>query len=243
MGKKIPPEATLRALDGVAFFNDQYGYAFNGMVTVSFEQLGLTTNREIKGAISRLNEGLSKLIARYTERWRCPARHTYLYVHEDVETSHGHHLHELVKIPRGLAPDLPGWLQRWARRNYGDVPEAAVHYKGQYHTDLVKQAENQARLVRYVLKSAADCCVRSQEDEPTTMHSILQVAQNTRAYCADVKRVVGLSQDINELAQLKAGFWGAFYPELALTDHFLKEYRRRLNEDELFEIMLRIWDD
>ena len=129
MGTKIPAETTLRALDAVAFFNDSQGQAFNGMVTINFEQLGLNTESETKHAVRRLNEGISKLITRHSEHWRYPATHTYLYVHEDVATSHGHHLHELVKIPRGLAPELPAWLSGWARRNFGDVPQAAVHYR------------------------------------------------------------------------------------------------------------------
>lgn len=243
MGNKIPADATLRALDAVAYLNCEYGYAFNGMVTVNFEQLGLNTESEAKHAVRRLNEGISKLITRHTERWRYPATHTYLYVHEDVATSHGHHLHELVKIPRGLAPDLPAWLRRWASRNYGDVSPEAVHYAGQYPTDLEKQAENQARLVRYVLKSSEDACVRSQSPEPTTLHHILNVARHPRAYCAKVKRIVGVSQNISELEQLKTAFWRVEYLELALSDHYLKEHRRRLTADELNEVLLRMWDD
>ncbi|MFM5892908.1 MAG: hypothetical protein ACKOQM_00530 [Novosphingobium sp.] len=243
MGSKIPAETTLRALDAVAFLNGEHGYAFNGMLTVNFEQLGLNKESEVKYAVRRLNEGISKLIARHTERWRYPATHTYLYVHEDVATSHGHHLHELVKIPRGLAPELPAWLYRWASRNFGEVPKAAVHYKGQYHSDLEKQAENQGRLVRYVLKSSDDACVRSPSHEPTTLHHVLDVARHPRAYCAKVKRVVGVSQNISELEQLKAGFWRVEYPELALGDHYLKEHRRRLNADELNEVLARMWDD
>ena len=243
MGTNIPAETTLRALDAVAFFNDSQGQAFNGMVTINFEQLGLNTESETKHAVRRLNEGISKLITRHSEHWRYPATHTYLYVHEDVATSHGHHLHELVKIPRGLAPELPAWLSGWARRNFGDVPQAAVHYKGQYHTDLEKQAENQARLVRYVLKSSDDVCIPSTGSEPTTLHHVLEVARHPRAYCAKVKRVVGVSQNISELEQLKAGFWRVQYPELALGDHYLKEHRRRLTADELNEVLARMWDD
>lgn len=242
MGKKIPANTTLRALDAVAFLNSQDGLALNGMITVNFSQLGLTEEADIKKSVRRMNEGLNKLIERHTERWRYPAIHTYLYVHEDVATSHGHHLHELVLVPRGLAPELPGWLHRWADRNYGNVPETAVHYRGQYHTDLDERAANQARLVRYVLKSSEDACIRSAEEDPTTLHHILKVARHQRAYCADVHRVVGTSQNISELQQLKAGFWRVEQPELALGNHYLQEHRSRLNATELNAFLERLWE-
>lgn len=241
MGKKIPHKSTIRALDAVAFMNWQYGIAFNGLVTINFSQLGLTKPKSIKDAVRALNESISGLIDRYATHWKLPAAHFYLYVHEDVATSHGHHLHELMVMPRGLGANFDKWLRAWATRNFGDgVPVEATNYKGRHYTGIQDRAKNQSRLVRYILKSTEDCCIRSVDVEPTTLHTILQVDRHPRAYCADVRRMVGTSQNLGVREQLWEGFAPVPCLELVLTEHFLEGHQRSLEGQRFQESLERL---
>lgn len=241
MTKKIPAKTTIRLLHSVAFMNYQDGVAFNGMVTLNFAQLGLTSERDATRALTKLNEALADKIKQYGERWGYELPHYFLYAHEDVATSHGHHVHQLVVIPRGLGAELKGWLQRWARRNFGDdIHPKAVHYKGEYHRDLDDRAKLQQRLVGYIFKSSEDRCLRGREGEPTTLHTVLEVDKRPRAYCAKVQRVAGCSENIANLAQMKCGFWGALHMEEVMSGGFLKDHQAALNLDELLTMLNKI---
>lgn len=238
---KIPAKTTLRALDAVAFMNSEHGVAFNGMVTLNFEQIGLATEAEAKGALTKLNEALADKIRRYGSRWGYDLPHYFLYVHEDVPTSYGHHVHELVVIPRGLHAEMDRWLKAWARRNYGsDVHPKAVHYGGEYPSELTERAKLQARMVRYVLKSSADCTVRGLCGKATTLEAVLEAEKHKRAYCASVRRVAGTSQNIGELEQLWAGFWRVASPGRVFSDQYLRDWQADRNFEELMAMLRKI---
>jgi hypothetical protein len=147
----------------------------------------------------------------------------------------------LVVVPCGLGATLDGWLRNWARRNYGpDVPAQATDYRGQHPTQLEDRAEQQARLLRYVLKSSDNATVRSAGGEPATLHNVLEVEKRKRAYCARIHRVAGTSQNISLREQLWAGFWRVSSPEIALTDHYLDDWRRARNLDEMLAMLRKI---
>lgn len=239
--KKIPSKTTLRLLDGVAFMNYQDGVAFNGMVTVNFGQLGISNERDAARCLTKMNEALADRIRRYGKRWGYELPHYFLYAHEDVSTSHGHHVHQLVVVPRGLGADLDDWLKAWARRNYGSATDpTALDYRGQYPRDLDARAKQQANLVRYILKSSDDRCLRGRDGEPTTLHTLLEVHKRARTYCADVQRVAGCSQNISDLAQLRCGFWRAEYAEDVLAGSYLRDHQAALNAEELWQMLSKI---
>lgn len=247
MKKKIPSKTTLRCLRSVAFMNHQDGAAFNGMVTVNFRQLGVSGERDASLALTKLNEALSDKLRRYGERWDYVYPHYFLYAHEDVSTSNGHHLHQLVVVPRGLGvgEDLDGWLKGWAHRNFGEgVHPRAIQYEGEYHRDLDERVKNQARLVSYILKSSEDRPVRSLGGEPTSLLTLFQSHsrkwKGDRSYCAPVNRVAASSENIAELAQMKCVFWGAPYVEDVLNGAFLRDYQAALRADELTEMLRKL---
>lgn len=245
MKKKIPAKTTVRLLDGVAFMNYQDGVAFNGMVTVNFRQLGITSEKGATSALTSMNEALADVIRRYGARWGYELPHYFLYAHEDVATSHGHHVHELMVVPRGLGIDLDEWLKAWAKRNFGNgIDDRAVQYGGEYHRDLTERSKTQARLVSYIFKSSADRPLRSREGEPTTLLTLLKSHslkwKGDRAYCADVRRVAGSSQNIADLAQLRCGFWRPEHYEDVLTGGFLRDHHAALNAEELHRMLSKI---
>ena len=243
--KKIPTKKTLQLLHSVAFLNDQDGVAFNGMITINFSQLGLSGEREAARALTMLNEALADKIRRYDGRWGYELPHYFLYVHEDVASSYGHHVHQLIVVPRGLGAGLDSWLKRWARRNFGEgIHPKAIQYGGEYHRDLDERAKNQARLISYVLKSSEDRPVRSRDGEPTTLLTLFKSHsrkwKGDRAYCAKVNRVAGCSENIAIQAQMECGFWGAQYMEEVMRGDFLKDHHAALRADELTEMLRRI---
>lgn len=241
MTKKIPAKTTLRLLDAVAFLNGHLGIAFNGMITVNFEQLGLEDERQAARALTKLNEALADKLRRYGERWQYDLPHYFLYVHEDVSTSHGHHVHQLVVVPSGLGAHLNSWLRQWARRNFGPhVAAEATHFGGEYPRDSSKRAALQARLLRYVLKSSDNRTVRSVAGDATTLHEVLEVEKRKRAYCASVHRVAGTSQNIALREQLWAGFWGSSSPESVFTDEHLDDWRRAVDQDRFLTTLLAL---
>jgi hypothetical protein len=240
--KKIPAKTTLRLLDAVAFMNSHHGIAFNGMITVNFEQLGLKGGREAAEALTKLNEALADRIGRYGDRWGYDLPHYFLYVHEDVRSSHGHHVHQLMVVPSGLGAQLDGWLRKWARRNYGpNVPKEATHFGGEYPRQSHNRAELQARMLRYVLKSSDNSTVRGRDGGATTLHEVLEVEKRKRAYCASVHRVAGTSQNISLREQLWAGFWRTSSVDSVFTDEQLEEWRRAGDQEKFLE-MLRTLD-
>lgn len=242
---KIPVKTTLRLLDSVAFMNYQDGVAFNGMVTINFTQLGVSGERDAARALTKMNEALADKIARYRERWGRVLPHYFLYAHEDVATSHGHHVHQVMVVPRGLGINLDAWLKAWARRNFGeDIHPQAVQFGGEYHVDLDERAKLQARLVSYIFKSSEDRPVRSAQGEETTLLTVLKSHarkwKGDRAYCAAVKRVAGCSENIANLAQMKCGFWRAQYVEDVMSGAYLRDYQAALRAGELTEMLRNI---
>ena len=240
---KIPAKTTLRCLRSVGFMNYQYGHAFNGMITLNFSQLGIEGERDASRALTKLNEALADKIKLHGLRWQNDWPHYFLYAHEDVPTSHGHHVHELVVVPRGLGADMNRWLQRWAKRTFGQtIDPRAVHYKGEYHSDLARRIKLQARLVGYILKSTEDRCIPGRGDEPTTLHTILEVEKRPRAYCARVGRVVGTSENIASLEQLRCAFWVPAYMEQVMSGVYLKDHYADIAAEELWNCLRRIDD-
>jgi len=245
MKNKIPAKTTLRLLDGVAFMNYHDGVAFNGFVTVNFRQLGISDEKSAAGALTKMNEALADRIRRYGERWGYELPHYFLYAHEDVSTSHGHHVHQVMVVPRGLGMDLDEWLKAWARRNFGNsIDDRAVRYGGEYHRDFAERAKTQARMVSYIFKSSEDRRLRSSDGEATTLLTLLKSHslkwKGDRAYCADVRRVAGSSQNIAELAQLRVGFWRPDHYEDVLSGGYLSDHQAALNAEELFRMLSKI---
>lgn len=241
MTRKISTKTTLRLLDTVAFMNAHHGVAPNGMITLNFEQLGLTSGAQAKQALTKMNEALAGKIRRYGEKWGYELPHYYFYVHEDVPSSHGHHVHELLVVPRGLSADLNGWLKGWAKRNYGTgVPDEAIDYRGKYPKDLAGRVKQQANLLRYVLKSSADGTVADLDGTPTTLHSVLETERYARSYCARVQRVAGTSQNISLREQLWMGFEPPSSPASVLAGKHLAAWEADRNLDELLEMLRKI---
>jgi hypothetical protein len=223
--------------------NDEHGAAFNGMITLNFSQLGISGERAAARALTKMNEALADKIGRYSERWSYerPLPHYFLYAHEDVATSHGHHVHQLVVVPEGLGVGLDGWLKKWARRNFDGPHPDAVKYGGEYHHDLDERAKTQARMVSYIFKSSDDGPVRRPDGEPTTLLNVLKTHarrwHGDRAYCAGVKRVAGCSENIAYLAQIRRGFWGALCPEQVMNGEFLKGHYAAIGAREFTEML------
>lgn len=237
MKNKIPAKSTVRLLDSVAFLNSYHGVALNGMITINFEQLSLTTEAEATKALTKLNEALADKIDRYGRKWDYELPHFFVYAQEDVASSHGHHAHELLVVPRGLGATLDAWLKQWAERNYPGSDPNAIQYDGRYPKDLDKRAKQQTKLVQYILKSTEDACIRGLDGEATTLHAILEVEKRERAYCAPVRRVTGSSQNIAYQAQLKGGFWVPMHLETVLTDQYLRSWQAGKQSEELWRVL------
>lgn len=232
---KIPANLSISLLDRMAFMNWQYGVAFNGMITLNFEQIGATDERAANRALTKLNEAVADRIHRHGKAYSPDVKlpHLFMYVHEHVE-SHGHHVHELVVLPRGLDADFDRWLKAWARRNYGpSVHPSAIHYKGRHYKDEATRADQQRRLACYILKSSEDACLWAREGGATTLHAVLGIDEPNRARCAKVSRITGSSQNIATRAQIEVGFSWPEWIEDAMTDIHLREYNRRIRADEL----------
>ncbi|MFL6725892.1 MAG: hypothetical protein ACJ8FS_05190 [Sphingomicrobium sp.] len=234
---KIPAKNSIRLLDSVAFLNSYYGAALNGMITVNFQQLGLTSEKDSANALTKLNEALADKIGRYGRNWNYYLPHQFVYVHEYVQ-SHGHHAHELLVVPKGLGAELHSWLTDWADRNYPGSDPDAVRFGARYPKDLDKRAIQQRNLVRYVLKSTEDACIHGLDGEPTTLHTILGITdKHERAYCATVRRVTGSSENIANRAQLRGGFWPPQHLETVLTDRYLRNWQAGRQADELWRML------
>ena len=110
--------------------------------------------------------------------------------------------------------------------------------------DLAERSKTQGRLVSYIFKSSADQPLRSRDGEPTTLLSLLKSHslkwKGDRAYCADVRRVAGSSQNIAELAQLRCGFWRPEHYEDVLTGGYLRDHQAALNAEELYQMLSKI---
>lgn len=243
MKTKIPAKAAVRLLENTAFLNSQHGVAFNGMITLNFEQLGLVGEQAAARALTKLNEAVADRIHRHGQRYSPELKlpHFFIYAHEHVET-HGHHAHELVVLPPGLDADFPEWLKAWARRNYGpSIDLRAIHYKGRYYRNDKERAEQQARLVRYVLKSSENARMAATGGGATTLHEVLRIDEPNRAYAAPVRRMVGSSQNIGHRAQLAANY--QYPPALddSLTGVHLDAYRARILAEK-FQAQLRSID-
>ena len=230
---KIPAKTTIRLLDRMAFMNSQFGEAFNGMITLNFEQIGASTELEANRALTKLNEAVADRINRHGQVYSPDTKlpHLYMFVHEHVE-SYGHHVHELIVLPRGLGANFNEWLQAWARRNFGpSIDPRAILYKGRHCKGDDARAAQQWRLATYILKSSADACI-PVGGGATTLHLLLEVEKRKRAYCANVARVAGTSQNIATLALISSCFRLAAFEEMK-TDAFLQEYHRRIRSEEL----------
>lgn len=235
MTKKIPAKTTVRLLDNIAFTNSQYGVAFNGMITLNFEQIGATADKDAVRALTKLNEAVADRIYRHGQRYSpdLTLPHLFIYAHEHVET-HGHHVHELLVLPPGLDADFEDWLKAWALRNYGSgVHPRAIHFKGRHYKDDKARADQQRRLTSYILKASENACIVARGGGATTLHAILGIEKPNRAYSADVSRVAGSSQNIAKRAQLDVGFDLPEWIEDAMTDAHLREYHLRQCADEL----------
>jgi len=231
---KIPAKTTARLLDSTAFMNAEYGVAWNGMVTLNFDQIGCRDEKAASMALTKLNEAIADRIDRHGKRY-CPGAklpHFFLYVQEYVET-HGHHVHELIVLPPGLDAGFDKWLQGWATRNFENVETGATHYRGRYYRDDRARADQQRRLLSYVLKSSEDATIGAKAGGATTLREILGLDKYKRAYCAKVGKVAGCSQNLTHRARLKAGFGQPAWFEEALTDIHLREFHRRRHAEEL----------
>lgn len=219
---KIPATATIRALKASAYLNWACGLTFNGIVTLNFRAFGATTEAEANQVLTAMNESVSDQLARYCANWDTEFPYVFQYVHEDVPTSYGHHVHQLVCVPRGFGEFLNESLQKWAWRNYRVPPEArATDYRGDYPFGVRNCLDQQTRLLRYVLKTSANATIAGANGVPTTLHAILQIDRHKRSYCAAVRKVAGCSQNLARKVQLMDNF----QPRL-LEDVFSDEHLR-----------------
>lgn len=204
--KKLPAKTTIKLLDSTALMNLQYGIAFNSMVTFNFRQAGLTSQSEISNVVTSLNKAISRRFRAFDEDWQLNGAHPYcyIYVHEYVE-SKGHHLHQLVAMHDGLHAKFDSFLSMWAERNLPPAAEPnALHYRGLDFPSYKTRAENQAHLVRYVIKATDDACFEDRNGEPKRMRSMLGLEDRRRYYVADVDRPAGTSQNLSRAAQMMA---------------------------------------
>lgn len=237
--RKIPYQATVRILDSVAFLNAERGVTFNGMITVNFQQLGAKTEGDAKGILTAMNEAVSKKLARFWQRDDVRFPYYFVYVHEDVTTSYGHHVHQLVCMPRYIGEFLDAWLKDWAMRRYGVPPEdKAIDYRGRYLRGDSERIEQQSNLLRYVLKSSSNCVIYTKEGMPTTLHTILNAERYPRAYCADVAKVTGMSQNLANRAQLDMGFQVPQCLGSVFTNEHLQHWKYREHQRE-WDLMIR----
>lgn len=232
--RKIPYQATLRVLESVAFLNMEHGLTLNGMITVNFQQLGARTEGDANGIVTAMNEAVSRKLARYWQRDGVRFPYYFVYVHEDVATSYGHHVHQLVCMPRYIGEFLDAWLKKWALRRYGVPPEAkAIDYRGRYLKGESQRLEQQSNLLRYVLKSSENCGFYGKDGVPKTLHELLNTERYPRAYCADVTKVTGTSQNLTKLAQWDKGFNCLTYVDSVFTDEHLQQWKYREHQREL----------
>lgn len=240
---QLPAKRVSRLLDSVAFMNSHFGLAFNGMVTVNFDQLGLTGKGEISDTITSLNEAVSRRMKRHAKRWPVPhdGEHFFLYAHEKVRTF-GHHLHQAIVIPDSLKSHFDAQLQQWARRRFGNsVSPKAVHFRGTSRSrDVRSIARTQAIIVRYVIKTAAPAGVIDRDGKPATLHDLLGFDKARRSSDLAAGRVTGTSQNIALAAQLRALYDPKKHWEALLSDENLAEYVRRQRAQELSEMLARI---
>jgi hypothetical protein len=223
-GRKIPFRTTLRLLDSVAFMNSEYGRAFNGMITVNFQQLGITTEKDACRALVAMNDAIAARLSRYCAKWGEQIPYLYAYVHEDVATSFGHHVHQLVHMPCYLSEILHHWLYRWAQRTFGaSVDPRAIDYRGKHRLPSYdKMADQQSSLVRYILKSSENAeFALSYTNQPGTLHQLLEIDRHRNAYCANVRKIVGVSQNISIKSQMYAGFQSPIFLESIFTDKYI----------------------
>lgn len=222
---KIPAAATVRALDATAFLNWEYGLTFNGLITVNFEALGATTERDANKVLTSMNEAVSDKLARHCFNWKFEFPYVFQYVHEDVPTSYGHHAHQLVCVPRSFGEFLDEFLKEWAWRNYRVPPDAgATDYRGGYPFGVKGCLDQQSRLLRYILKTSSNAVIAGAGGEPTTLHTILEANRHKRSYCAPVRKVLGSSQNLARKAQLQAGFQVPQLLETVFTEEYLRSW-------------------
>lgn len=204
--KKLPSKTAVNLLDATALMNLQYGIAFNSMITLNFGQAGLTEKSEISATLTNMNKAIARRFRAFDSEWQLNGSHPccYIYVHEYVK-SKGHHLHQLVGMHEGIHASFPGFLARWAERNLpAGFDPAALHYRGLEFPSGKTRAENQAHLVRYILKATEDSCWPDRNSQPKRLRSMLGLEERNRYYVADIDRPAGVSQNLAKQAQLRA---------------------------------------
>lgn len=240
----IPTKTISRLLDSVAFMNSEYGVAFNAIITINFDQLGLSQARDAAGALTALNEALAAKFKRHAAKG-FPVPHDgelfFLYAHENVG-SHGRHLHNLVVLPETLRLDMKIWLQKWAHRRYGDaVNHRAIDLSARSRPKSLNQiAHTQAEIVRYVLKTSANAGVIDRSGNGANLHDLLGFKKLGPSRPFAVNRIAGTSENIARRAQLDAGYKPPEHWEDLLSVTNLHDYHSRMAALELTEQLRRI---
>ncbi len=230
---QIPSQKTSELLDAVGFLNWRYGLCFNGFITLNFEQLGITSQRDASDALTAMNEAIAGYLRRYGARFETKVPHAFLYAHERCE-KYGWHLHEVLTVPIALRHLFKPWLLTWKRRNFGSYrPDRAVHFRPSYGKTLQQQANIQARLVRYVLKTTAPAAGRDRFGQPASLHDLVGWKSVRSSLHLDVPRIAGCSQNISFGARLREGFEPAPYFEDMLSADRLQEHLSRIRAAEL----------
>lgn len=203
--KKLLAETAVKLVDATALMNLQYGIAYNSMITLNFGQAGLTEQSEISAALTSMNKAIARRFRAFDTKYNLRGAHPYcyLYVHEYVE-SKGHHVHQLVAMHDGIHARFDRFLDSWTERNLpAGFDPRALHYRGLEFQRGKTRAENQAHLLRYVLKATEDACFLDRNNQPKSLRSILGLAERNRYFVADVDRPAGVSQNLAKQAQYR----------------------------------------
>lgn len=203
--KKLPAATAIKLLDSTALMNLQYGLAFNSMITLNFGQAALIGAPANSAALTAMNKAIARKFREFDTRWQLNGSwpYCYVYVHEYVE-SKGHHLHQLIAMHEGIHASFDKFLDRWAERNLpkGFDP-AALHYRGLDFPSDKSRAQNQAHLVRYILKAVEDECWPDRNGQPRGLRSMLGLDARNRYFVADIEKPAGASQNLARKAQFR----------------------------------------
>lgn len=235
--------------EGVAAANSVHGLLFNTMVTISYKYAGILNESE---AVPVLTQFLHRMGKRYMgKRFPSealgvpidPSTFAFCYVHERSK-QHGLHVHILTYLPKGHQHRL----QRWANKALASIvgkpiPDNTVMVSSKASNNPNRQIQDQARMVRYILKGIDEgLTIESPMGSGIVVsgYDFFDIRHNHRHNQGRIEGIkrVGLSRNISIGARKKAGFVSAF--EAGDDDHIFagvewQQYRDRCQLEEKWD--------
>ncbi|WP_164117364.1 hypothetical protein [Sphingorhabdus sp. Alg239-R122] len=218
-----------RLLDCTGFMNWHYGVTFNTILTINFEQLGMTSDAEIAKIRNKLNTALQQQIINGGRKYGDEQQHHYIYAME-CSRDHGLHMHKVLAVPGYFAIRIKDWLQKWARRNFGeDVNPKAVHVRCNCVQNFTDRIFIQSKLVRYILKTTEDVTLLDQHGYPKSVKHMIGLKRGCTSQSFSTNRIAGSSQSISYGEQIRWCYQPVKQWEDVLNGWKLDDYRSRVS--------------